>query len=191
MLTITDIKKEFRAAMNGVLSARMREAGAPYKLVFGIELPRLMQLALEVKQDAANDSDSNEQLRSLAQQLWHENIRESKLLATMIMPIECFHSDIADIWVDECCTDEVAQVASMKLFAQMEDAISTAFEWIATPQTMRQLCGYLILARLINNAQELNERSLNELRDQMESALPGAPLALRKAILVVESKISC
>ena len=42
--TIKDIKKELRAAMNGVASARMREAGAPYKLIFGVELPRLQEI---------------------------------------------------------------------------------------------------------------------------------------------------
>ena len=33
--TVIEIKKALRAAMNGVLSAKMREAGMPYKLVFG------------------------------------------------------------------------------------------------------------------------------------------------------------
>ena len=72
---ILDIKKELRAAMNGILSARMREAGAPYKLVFGVELPRLQSIANEFQPS-----------RQLAQELWNENIRECKLLATMLMP---------------------------------------------------------------------------------------------------------
>lgn len=42
---IIDIKKDLRASMNGILSARMREAGMPYKLVFGVELPRLQTIA--------------------------------------------------------------------------------------------------------------------------------------------------
>ena len=33
---ILNIKKDLRASMNGILSARMREAGFPYKLVFGV-----------------------------------------------------------------------------------------------------------------------------------------------------------
>ena len=40
-----DIKKELRASMNGILSARMREAGMPFKLIFGVELPRLQSIA--------------------------------------------------------------------------------------------------------------------------------------------------
>ncbi len=36
---VNDIKKELRASMNGILSARMREAGMPFRLIFGVELP--------------------------------------------------------------------------------------------------------------------------------------------------------
>ena len=39
--TVKEIKKALRSAMNGVLSAQMRQAGMPYRLVFGVELPRL------------------------------------------------------------------------------------------------------------------------------------------------------
>ena len=38
--TIVEIKKELRANMNGVASARMREAGLNYHVNFGIDLPR-------------------------------------------------------------------------------------------------------------------------------------------------------
>ena len=63
--TIRDIKKEFRASMNGILSAKMREVGMPYKLCFGVELPRLQSIAQEFEPN-----------HQLAQQLWNENIRE-------------------------------------------------------------------------------------------------------------------
>ena len=177
--TIKDIKKEFRAAMNGILSAKMREAGMPYKLCFGVELPRLQQIAREFTPD-----------HSLAQQLWNENIRESKLLATMLMPIENFYPEIADIWVDEIPTAEVAQVASMQLFSRLPYAPTIAFEWIASDSEMRQLCGCLVIARLLIQGAVLNERSLLELRDQIEALRPTASLPLRKAILAIENKIS-
>ena len=89
---LLNIKKELRAAMNGILSAKMREAGAPYKLVFGVELPRLQNIANEFQPS-----------RSLAQQLWNENIRECKLLATMLMPPEEFLPEVADICLP--CSD--------------------------------------------------------------------------------------
>ncbi|MEE1087744.1 MAG: DNA alkylation repair protein, partial [Bacteroidaceae bacterium] len=74
--TVREVKKALRSAMNGVLSAQMRQAGMPYRLVFGVELPRLREIAREFPSD-----------RALAQNLWNQPIRECKMLAAMLMPI--------------------------------------------------------------------------------------------------------
>lgn len=175
---IFDIKKELRAAMNGIASAKMREAGAPYKIIFGVELPRLMEIAREFEPN-----------HQLAQQLWNEHVRESKLLATMLMPLDNFYEEIADIWVEEIPTDEVAQIAVMNLFSRLPYAPSKAFEWIASDNNTKQLCGFLIIARLLMQGAEFNERAIDELKDQMQAVPQDAPLALRKAIMAIENKI--
>ena len=168
--------EELRAAMNGILSAKMREAGAPYKLVFGVELPRLQNIANEFQPS-----------RSLAQQLWNENIRECKLLATMLMPPEEFLPEVADIWADEIPTAEVAQILCMQLLCKDPWCATVAFEWIASPAPMRQLCGFLCIARLLQQGAQLQERSAQELQDQAQSLLPNADLPLRKAIIAATS----
>jgi len=173
---ILDIKKELRASMNGILSARMREAGAPYKLVFGVELPRLQSIANEFQPS-----------RQLAQELWNENIRECKLLATMLMPPQDFLPEMADIWVDEIPTAEVAQVLCMHLLSKEPWCAVVAFEWIASPSPMRQLCGFLCIARLLQQGAQLQERSAYELKDQAQSLLPTADFHLRKAIIAATS----
>lgn len=176
---IKNIKKELRAAMNGILSAKMREAGAPYKLVFGVELPRLQSIAAEFQPS-----------RTLAQQLWNENIRECKLLATMLMPPQEFLPEMADIWADEIPTAEVAQVFSMQLLCKESWCATVAFEWIASPTPMRQLCGFLCIARLLQQGAQLQDRSIEELKDQAQSLLPNADLPLKKAINAATSFMS-
>ena len=54
------LKSDFRAAMNGVASQKMREAGMSFHVIFGIELPRLREILSEYEQD-----------RAMAQELWH------------------------------------------------------------------------------------------------------------------------
>ena len=157
--------------MNGVLSAQMRQAKMPYKLVFGVELPRLQAIAAEF---ACN--------RELAQALWNENIRECKILATLLMPRDEMCPEIADIWVDEMPTAEIAQICTMHLLSQETWSAELAFQWIATNNTMRQLCGFLIIARLLQRGVELNERSEMELRDQAEALHEKADIHLKKAI---------
>ena len=67
---IKDIKGQFRLFMNGVVSQSMREKGLDYKLNFGIELPRLKEIAARYEKN-----------HDVAQALWKENIRECKILA--------------------------------------------------------------------------------------------------------------
>lgn len=176
---ILDIKKELRAAMNGILSAKMREAGAPFKLIFGVELPRLQNIASEFKPS-----------RTLAQELWNENIRECKLLAAMLMPPQDFLPEMADIWVDEIPTAEVAQILVMHILCKEPWCATLAFEWIASISYMRQLCGFLCIARLLQQGAQLQDRSIEELRDQAQSILPNADLPLRKAIMAATSFLS-
>ncbi|MBR5194071.1 MAG: DNA alkylation repair protein, partial [Bacteroidaceae bacterium] len=70
---IREIKKQFRLFMNGVVSQSMREKGLDYKLNFGIELPRLKEIAEKFKKN-----------HEVAQALWKENIRECKILAGLL-----------------------------------------------------------------------------------------------------------
>ena len=72
--TLKQIKADFRANMNGVASAHMRESGLKYHVNFGIELPRLQEIMKEYQPS-----------HELAQQLWMENVRESKIAAAMLM----------------------------------------------------------------------------------------------------------
>lgn len=168
---IKEIKKELRAAMNGVLSAKMRQAGMPYRLVFGVELPRLQEIAREFQPS-----------RELAQALWHEEVRECKILASLLMPVGEMLPEVADIWVDEMPTAEIAQTCCMYLLSREPWAAELAFQWVAADSATRQLCGFLILARLLSQGAELNERSALELHDQAAALLPHADLHLRKAI---------
>ena len=177
--TIRDIKKELRASMNGILSARMREVGMPYKLCFGVELPRLQAIAGEFSPN-----------HQLAQQLWNENIRECKILATMLMPLNHFYPEVADIWVEETPHAEIAQIAVMQLFCRLPYAAERAFQWIAAENEMVQLYGFLLITRLLGRGERFNPRSMEELHDQIQSVGPSASLPLRKAIMAIENEIS-
>lgn len=157
---IREIKTQFRLAMNGVASTQMREQGLVYKLNFGIELPRLRSIASEIPPS-----------HELAQALWKENIRESKILAGLLMPVEAFYPEIADIWVEQIPTQEIAELTVMNLFSRLPYASSAAFRWIADSREIFQVCGFLLLTRLCMKGCEFNERAANELLDQAITAL--------------------
>ena len=87
---LKDIKTQLRLSMNGAVSQSMREKGLVYKLNFGVELPRIKGIAAGYEKD-----------HSLAQALWKEDIRECKILAGLLQPVESFLPEIADFWVED------------------------------------------------------------------------------------------
>ena len=163
--------------MNGVVSQSMREKGLDYKLNFGIELPRLKEIAAKFEKN-----------HEVAQALWKENIRECKILAGMLQPVETFYPEIADIWVEDIQYPEIAELTCMNLFRHLPYASQKAFQWIADDREYFQFCGYMLMARLLMQGNEMNERAENELIDQALAALQsegalvcrGASTALRR-----------
>jgi 3-methyladenine DNA glycosylase AlkD len=156
--TILDIKKELRANMNGIASAAMRQS-ADYRVNFGVELPRI--------HDIANEFEANHEL---AQALWKENVRECRILATILMPTDKFDEEICDIWVEDIKTIEIAQLFCMNLVNRLKYASVKAFEWMASDKEMVQCCGYLTLCHVLRRG-ELQDRSADEFLDQASSVL--------------------
>ena len=166
---VNEIKKELRACMNGVLSARMREAGMPYKLIFGVELPRLQSIAKEFPQDA-----------ELAQQLWQQNIRETKLLAIMLMPPDAFNSEVANTWKETMVTAEEAQVMAMMLLSKTKEAKEISISWLEEGKALPATCACLCLRHLLSQGVVLDDEE--QILAACIRLLPEANLHLRKAI---------
>lgn len=72
------IKHRFYAMRNGIVADTLRRAGAEYRVIFGVNLPQLKEIASDIGYDAG-----------LARELWaNVSTRESVLLAPMIMTAE-------------------------------------------------------------------------------------------------------
>ena len=172
------IKQHLRTIMNGPVSASMREKGLTYKVNFGVEVPRLAEWAQTLPHDY-----------QLAAALWKEDIRECRILAAMLMPADCFDAELAEVWVEQMRFAEEAELTVMNLFSRTEWASTKAFEWIAASDTMHQLCGYLLLARLFMKGMRPTERDARELTDQAQSLDADAPQALRRAAANAVNKL--
>lgn len=177
---VKDIKQSFRQMMDGAISKSMRDKGVGYKLNWGATLPRLREMADElvnVQCPIAHDR------YDLAIALWKENVRECKILATMIMPPEEVLPEVIDIWMEQTDTQEMAEQAAFNLYQYLPYAPEKAYTWMASEKELYQLCGFHVLSRLFMNKQEPNERGINEFIDQALSALQGNSLSVRKAAL--------
>ena len=177
---IKEIKQSFRLMMDGMVAASMRNKGVDYKLNWGATLPRLRDKAEELKQ-MFNVSCLTFNQYDLAIALWKEDVRECKILATMVMPPDKMLPEVVEIWMEQTTSQEVAEQAAFNLYQYLPYAPQKAYEWIATDKPLYQLCGFHILSRLFMNKQEPNERGINEYIDQVLVALEGDSLSVRKA----------
>ena len=169
---VKEIKRSFRLMMDGVASQSMRDKGLNYHVNWGASVPMLKQKAAELGKDY-----------DLAIALWKENVRECKILATMIMPTDRILPEVVDIWMEQTPSQEIAEMASFNLYQHLPFAAEKAYQWIASPDDIRQLCGFHVLSRLFGRGQEPNERGINEFLDQAMVALQGSSMAVRKAAL--------
>ncbi|SEF68270.1 DNA alkylation repair enzyme [Xylanibacter ruminicola] len=170
--TIKEIKQSFRLMMDGAVAKSMRDKGLDYKLNWGATLPRLREKADEIGKNY-----------DLAIALWKENVRECKILATMIMPADRMLSEVVDIWMEQTPTQEIAEQAAFNLYQYLPYAPAKAYTWMASEKELYQLCGFHILSRLFMNGQEPNERGINEFIDQALAALQGNSIPVKKAAL--------
>ena len=176
---VNEIKKELRASMNGILSARMREAGMPFRLIFGVELPRLRSIAEEFPQD-----------EELACQLWSQNIRETRLLAIMLMPPAAFTPERANTWAETMVTAEEAQVLAMMLLPKTNGAKEVCLTWLKGGKSLPSVCACLCLRHLLMKGTKLELEETLSIEDCTTKLLPTANLHLRKAILTLNDALN-
>lgn len=151
---LKEIKQSFRLYMNGVTSSSMRQKGADYKINWGVSLSHLHEMAQQYDKD-----------EELATELWKENIRECKILATMLMPLSAMNKEKADEWVNQIHTQEIAELTTFHLFQYIDDATQLALDWLNRESPLVKLCAYHILSSQFkqgNKLSETNERMFLE-----------------------------
>ena len=176
---VKTIKQSFRQMMDGAVAKSMRDKGTDYKLNWGATLPRLQEMAKEI----ATTHSSSAVRYDLAIALWKEDVRECKILATMLMPPEEMLPEVCDIWMEQLPTQEIAEQSAFNLWQHLPYAPMKAYEWIASDKELYQLCGFHVLTRIFMRGQEPNERGISEFLDQALAALQGSSLAVRKAAM--------
>lgn len=167
---LNTIKRSFRLRMNGPAAASMRDKGLDYKINWGVNLMELKIMA----RDYGKDYD-------LAIALWKEDIRECKILATLIMPPDQLLPEVAETWMEQVRGQELAELLAFNLLQFTDYAPALAYRWIATDKETFQITGYSLLSRLFLKGQEPNARGINEFLDQVAAALQSPSVGVRHA----------
>lgn len=169
---IKELKRGFRLVMNGPASQSMREKGLDYRLNWGVPFIQLKQMAADLPHDY-----------DFAIALWKEDIRECKILATLLMPHDKMPKEVAEIWMEQTHSQEMAEMQAFNLYQHVSYAPKLAYRWMALDDTVKEICAYDILGRLFMKGREPNERGINEFIDQAVTALKSPSAGLRHAAM--------
>ena len=124
--------------MNGVISTSMRQKGMNYKLIFGVPIPEIKHIA------AAHEPDAE-----LARALWKEDVREMKILATLLFPAGSMTQEEALAWMREIPYPEIAEQCCNNLFPTVERPDQLALKFLADKKSpFGRMCGFLLWAQL-------------------------------------------
>ena len=172
---IKKIRTDLRLSMNGAVSTSMRDKGVDYRMNFGVGIPRINEISEKYKQD-----------KDLAETLWNDDVRELKILATLLYPIEQFSKELAMGWIAEVKDQELREQLCKNLLQNLpyadelvEESTKNSIEYIRST-------GYWLFARLcIIKAETLEKINSDLLLQNAISDLNSQSMLLRQSALNV------
>lgn len=161
------VKRRMYAMRNGVIADALRKGGSPFRVIFGLNLPQLVEIAA-IGKDAA-----------MSRQLWANTAtRESMLLAPMLMPVEDFTMEEAVGWSRQVPACEVADILCHRLLRHEPYALELARRLIDEEETMAHYTGLRLMCNIAprypDEARRVGEAELSRdipLTRQMASLL--------------------
>ena len=170
---VKKIRSDLRLAMNGVISTSMRDKGMDYRMNFGVDLPKLREMAKRYVPDGA-----------LAAVLWHTETRELKILATMLRPAADFSKGEADKWASEISNQEIREQVCMNLFQKLDFADELVRDWIWAEDENMRATGFWLFARLsISKSPVLDGFDGSAIVDRAILDLPNPSVFVRQSAL--------
>lgn len=156
------LKRSMYAMRNGIVADALRKGGCPHKMVFGVNLPQLAEIAREFGKN-----------REVAEQLWADtSTRESMMLAPMLMPDEEFSAEDAMRWIDSCPSHEAIDILCLKLLRLRPFAFDLAQSLAADADPMRHYAGLRLMCNLApQHTTEAVEMGAREMESGSEKQL--------------------
>lgn len=164
------IKQSFRLYMSGPTAHSMGQKGVSYKINWGVPLPELQKMAVEYGKDEA-----------LALALWQENIRECKILATLIIPVKSLTDELLEAWGEQVNSQEMAELLAFNLLQYWERSPQLAYKWMVADNEMMQIMAYQLLARLFVNGHIPTDADAQEYLSSIVAALKCKHVGVRHA----------
>ena len=142
-----DIVEKLKSLSNPKAVESMVEYGITPENAYGVSIPDLRKLAKEVGMN-----------HKLAQQLWAANIRETRILASMIDDPKMVTEGQMERWVKAFDYWEICDQCCMNLFEKTGFAYQKAIEWSSNEEEFIKRAGFVLMARLAVSDKKAEDR---------------------------------
>lgn len=124
---------------NGVIADALRKGGVDTPIIFGLNLPQIVEIA--AGQDARPQ---------LAEQLWADvRTRESRLLAPMVYPVEMMNEEDAERWLLTAGNVETADILCHRLLRRHPQAAGIAVKHAGDEEPMVRYTSLRLMLNLL------------------------------------------
>lgn len=138
------IKRRFFAMRNGLIADTLRKAGSPFKIIFGLNIPQIAEIAKEFGKD-----------KILADRLWqNKTTRESMLIAPMMMNPDALTIEDGIRMVLESPSAEIIDSLCHKLLRHLPFSLDLAIALSESDNEMARYASMRILWHHITTSTE-------------------------------------
>ncbi|CEA16699.1 hypothetical protein ING2E5B_1967 [Fermentimonas caenicola] len=141
---LRQIRTDLRLSMNGVVSTSMRNKGVNYRMIFGVEIPVINRIAQKYQSDAI-----------LAERLWEEDVREMKIMATLLYPVDQFRKNKALEWISVIKDQELREQICKNILQRLPYADELVVTTINSKEDNIVTTGLWLFSRLCITGSDL------------------------------------
>ena len=136
-MTYEQVLEQLQSLADPQAVAGMARFGITPAQTYGASLPQLRSLARRIGRD-----------HDLALHLWEADVRETRILATIVADPKLVTEDLMEQWAKDFDYWEICDQCCMNLFERIELAYAKALEWSARNEEFVKRAGFVLMARL-------------------------------------------
>lgn len=162
LTTIPEIKKEFFAYRNGIVSDMLRKNGDPHEFIMGCQLVDVVSIASRIEHTV-----------DMANEMWNSTKhRECRMIAPMLYPAELMNEDTAVEWALSVECNEIADVLCHRLFKYLPFSPELAEKLVDNESHLVKYTGWRLFLNLMIMGKELDVARLKALIEKEKVAQP-------------------
>lgn len=145
------ILKKINRNADGDTMIQLYKRGVKYRRNYGVKVPIIKKIAKDFTPDT-----------ELALELWESNIREMRILAGFLQPVEQLTLSQMEKWALDFNNIEIVEQTCINLFSKSNLAITACYNWFENEQEYIKTSAFLLSSLLIKNLTAKERTELEE-----------------------------